>query len=616
MAESKRKNIIGAEAIVENTSDGLALFNEASGQILFNPAAQEILGVKKHKINHKDLKDEIKNPELLTCLSEPAGKEKSYKTIESVSIGDGEPKSLEIITTPIFDKDNQYLGYVKTIHDVTTAKKVYRMKDDFVSTVSHELRTPLTSIKGYVDLILEGDAGDINDTQKEFLDIVKSNSDRLVNLINDLLDISRIESGRIHFKVKPTQIKDIMQNVIDTFKNLMNQKDMKLEVDLGDSLPLVAADSERVGQVAMNIVSNAVKYTPAGGKVTIKIKENKGKGEVIVSVSDTGIGISKEDQISLFTKFYRVDSTLTQEVGGSGLGLSICKTIIELHGGNIWVESNVGEGSTFSFSVPIAVKKPKKIKEKAARAGAGEKVLVVDDEKDIANLVQRYLEKRGYLVIKAYDGEQAIKIAKEELPDIITLDIMMGQVDGFDVLRILKEDPNTTNIPVIILSIVSDEHKAYRLGAADYITKPIDQKKLIETISSALEDMERKKILIVDDDKDIVTLLRKSLRGKGFETCEAYDGLEAIVKVHDSKPDLILLDIKLPGLDGYQVIEKLKKVKDTSDIPIIVMTAYAFDKTKTDVLNLAAEAIHKTFSVESLATKVEEILGGKESEQS
>ncbi|MDZ4064600.1 MAG: ATP-binding protein, partial [Coriobacteriia bacterium] len=255
--------------------------------------------------------------------------------VTEVMIEDPEHRVLEVRTNPVIDRSGRYIGCVSTLHDVTAAREIAIMKNEFVSMVSHELRTPLTSIKGYVDLIVDGEAGEINDIQREFLQIVQENSDRLVELINDLLDISRMESGRVHLKPEPLELPEIVQGVLDTFRTYANQSDVALSAEVADDLPRVAGDRDRVGQVMMNLVSNAIKYSPGGGAATIGVRR---EGDlVVVSISDSGIGISEEDQAKLFTKFFRVDSTLTREIGGTGLGLSICKTVVELMGGTIWV---------------------------------------------------------------------------------------------------------------------------------------------------------------------------------------------------------------------------------------------------------------------------------------
>ncbi len=525
--------------------------------------------------------------------------------VKELTLSELTHRILRIRTNPVIDSNGNYIGCVKSLHDVTAEREINQMKNEFVSTVSHELRTPLTSIKGYVDLILDGEAGDINEIQREFLQIVKQNGDRLVDLINDLLDISRIESGRIHLKIQPIDIGDAIAGAMDTFKAVLEQTDMSVSVKVPKGLRHAAGDRDRVGQVLINLISNAIKYSPGGGSIVASARQRD--NQVLVSVKDTGIGISKEDQAHLFSKFYRVDSSLTRDIGGTGLGLSICKTIIELLGGQIWVDSTVGKGSTFSFTLPIA---PKELVRTPAIEGpaTGGKVLVVDRSPEIANLIEIYLRKQGYEVVKAYTAEDAIEKAVQHRPRAITLDVMLEGVDGFDFLQQLKERPETSAIPVVILSVVCDEGKSWRLGAADYLEKPINPDRLVRVINNLLGSIVSPLVLVVDDDKHIVDVLCRTLKKNGFAVASAYDGREAMVAIEQTKPDLILLDLRMPEMDGYQLIEAVKKSEATKDIPIVVMTAYHFDREKTDILSMAAEHVAKPFEVERLAQKVSELL--------
>ncbi len=526
--------------------------------------------------------------------------------VAEVAITEPEHRVLEIRTNPVVDRMGRYLGGVSTLHDVTAAREIAVMKNEFVSMVSHELRTPLTSIKGYVDLIVDGDAGEINDIQREFLQIVQENSDRLVSLINDLLDISRIESGRVHLKIEPLDAGEIIENVMDTFGAVADTQKVTLNSHVARGLPSMAGDRDRTGQVLMNLVSNAIKYSPGGGSVTIEAKRQG--GEVVLSVTDTGIGISDEDQRQLFTKFFRVDSSLTREIGGTGLGLSICKSVVELQGGRIWAKSMAGEGSTFSFTVPAAPEELVRTPPVSGPAKATGTVLVIDHDPEIADLVETYLRKRGYDVVKATSAVEARKRLEEMTPCLITLDVMLDDVDGFELLQQFKDDPRTAEVPIVVLSIVCDEGKSLRHGAADYLEKPIDQKRLMRIIDGLVGIKESPLAVIADDDKHIVDVLTRLLRNKGFAVAQAYNGRETMAAVERKLPDLILLDLKMPVMDGYQVIQEIKTHERTKDIPIVVMTAHRIDHKHIDLLNLTVGQVDKPFSAEDLAVRVEQIL--------
>ncbi len=509
-------------------------------------------------------------------------------------------------TSPVTDASGRYIGMVLTIRDITSEREIARMKNEFVSTVSHELRTPLTSIKGYVDLILDGDAGEVDEIQREFLGIVKENADRLVALINDMLDLSRIESGRVRLKVEPIRIGDVIAGTVDSFRAVLEQSGRTIKVRVPESLPKVAADRDRVGQVLMNLVSNALKYSPEGGDVLVSARHT---GDfVTVSVQDHGMGISRDDQKQLFTKFYRIDNALTREIGGTGLGLSICKSIIELLGGRARVRSKLGEGSTFSFSLPVAPREMVRTPYLQGPAAVGGKVLVVDRDPRVADLIETYLVKRGYEVIKAGNRRDALEVAIRERPLVITLDVILGDGDGFELLQELKERPETAEIPVVVLSIVCDEGQSFRLGAADYLEKPIDQTRLLRIVDSFVGSAKSPVALVVDDDRSITRVLAELLRARGFAVSVAFNGLEAIASIEKQKPDVMLLDLKMPEMDGYQVIQHVKTTPAWKDIPIVVMTAHRIDADRIDILKLAAEQLSKPLSPEDIVDRVEALM--------
>ena len=512
----------------------------------------------------------------------------------------------------VVDASGNYIGRVLALHDVTAERVIADMKNEFVSTVSHELRTPLTSIKGYVDLILDGSAGEINETQQEFLGIVKENSDRLVELINEMLDISRIESGRVHLRVEPLDIAESIEGAVDTFRAVLTQTGRTIENRVPDNLPLVVADRDRVGQVLINLISNAIKYSPGGGEVSIAAAHS---GDLVtVSVSDQGLGVSREDQKRLFTKFYRVDTAMTREIGGTGLGLSICKTIIELLGGEIGCKSKPGQGSTFWFSLPVASSELVRTPSLEGPDEVGGTVLVIDRDPEVADLIETYLRRRGYEVVKAHNADEALAVALKVRPRAITLDVILDEGDGFDLLHRLKERSETKDIPVVVLSIVCDEGRSCRMGAANYLEKPIDQTRLLKMIDDIVGSISSPVALVVDDDRDTVKALSEMLRKKGFAVVAAFDGSEAVAALAQRVPDIIVTDLKMPKMDGYELIQRVKTTPEWADVPIVVMTAHRIDRDRIDILELAAHQMHKPFSPELIAAEVEALIMGTREE--
>ena len=606
--ESIRKDRNQLQTILCSMAEGIVVRDAENRITLVNPAMQRLLNLKIEDILGKDADDclPIKKEDIDQLAKKEASGEVPAPLIRKV--GD---KILSINVTLIKTEDGQRLGTVCATRDITELAKVDQMKTEFVSMVSHELRTPLTSIKGYVDLVVDGEAGEINETQRGFLSIVQSNTDRLIALINDLLDISRIESGKIQLKPTVMPLDQVIREVATSLRKQIDDKKINLELVLPQGPLKVKGDQARITQILTNLLSNAYKFTPAGGKINVSAKRTD--GQVQVNVTDSGIGISAQDQQRLFTKFFRVDSSVTQEAGGTGLGLAITKSIVEMHGGKMWVKSKLGKGSTFSFTLPAVapVEGPRTHPE--GSLGTRGKILVVEDEPDTAQLVRVYLEKSGYQTIVATSGQEALDKARQECPDLITLDVLLPDIDGFTVLERLKAEPDTASIPVLMLTIVQDRNMAIRLGAVEYFTKPIDRDRLLDYVRRIMTKSVKKKILIADDDPEMLQLLGDILRQKGYETILCSDGATTVAQSSKKRPALILLNIRMPEVNGYGILQTLKMNKETCDIPVIVMSGgeYKVEESRKRVLTLgASQFVTKPFSLDYLVGEIQKLLGG------
>ena len=494
-----------------------------------------------------------------------------------------------------------------------------QMKDSFLSTVSHELRTPLTSIKSFAEILLSYEDED-KETQREFLTIINDESDRLTRLINDFLDLSRIEAGRMQWETVKLGIPEVIETCINATHALFAQKDLRVDVDLEPDLPPISADRDRLVQVVTNLLSNAIKFTPEGGEIRVRaqiFKDGEAEGVldmIRVSVSDTGIGIAPEDLEKVFEKFKQVGDTLTDRPKGTGLGLPICKELVEHHGGRIWGESQLGKGSTFYFTLPVMEKievEVPEVKEEKAKVplGGGKTILVVDDEANIRRFLSHELTNRGYRVFEGSGGKEAIDLAREHHPDLITLDVLMPDIDGFDVTAVLKSDPDTKDIPILILSVVEDKEKAFKLGANDYVTKPFDSEILMSKMDRLLFEG-KKKVLVADDDKSLVKAVKFELEKRGFSVYVAYDGEEALKVIESNRPDLVVLDVVMPEMDGYEVMRVLKGNPETADIPIVVLTGVEINGGRVKALSLGAtEYATKSGGLTKLFEDIEDILG-------
>jgi PAS domain S-box-containing protein len=390
----------------------------------------------------------------------------------------------------------------------TQLKRFDELKSSFLANMSHELRTPLNSILGYTDLLLDRVDGDITDEQEKSLTKVNRNAKHLLTLINDVLDISRIESGRMELELKPVDVKELIGETVSTLDPLLDKKGLALEPVFDEGLPLAHADPDRIRQVLTNLIDNAVKFTTEG-RITIQARASEmalDKEErpsfVEVCISDTGRGIRKKDLNRLFDKFRTLDTLATSQYKGTGLGLSICKGLVEIQGGTIWAKSKYGKGATFCFTLPTWKEAAKldygemgiRQELKLSKAAAEIRILVVDDEPDQVTLIGKILREEGYQIAEAYDGEQAIESVKRYRPDLIILDLMMPNVDGFDVIEYLKWGEETRKIPIIVLTgkELTREQKRDLDGKVERIVKKgmLDMEEILEVVNSTLETLQ------------------------------------------------------------------------------------------------------------------------------
>jgi signal transduction histidine kinase/DNA-binding response OmpR family regulator len=448
-------------------------------------------------------------------------------------------------------------------------REVDQMKSQFLANMSHELRTPLNSIIGFSRVILKGIDGPVTDVQQQDLTAIYNSGQHLLGLINDVLDLARIEAGKMELNFEEVHLSDMVTSVMSTAKGLVKEKRIQLLQRIPADMPTVRGDTMRVRQVLLNLISNASKFTDEGS-ITVEAHVQMGptgKMEALINVIDTGPGISIEDQKRLFQAFSQVDGSATRKSGGSGLGLSICANLVQLHGGRIGVQSEVDKGSTFYFTVPLfdqpfeGIPKGKKV------------ILAIDDDPQVISLYERYLNPQGYHVVSLTDPSKARERILELQPYAITLDIMMPNKDGWTVLTDLKSDSDTRDYPVVICSIVEQADKGFSLGAADYLVKPILQEELVHALDRLNKDGTIHDVLVIDDDPNDLRLIEKILNEHGeYKPILAQGGRRGWEAINTKVPHAIILDIFMPEMDGFTILEKLRENPKLRDIPVLVVS--------------------------------------------
>ncbi len=471
-------------------------------------------------------------------------------------------------------------------------KEIDKLKTQFLANMSHELRTPLNSIIGFSRVILKGIDGPLTELQKTDLTSIHNSGQHLLGLINNILDLSKIEAGKMELNFEEIEIEPIIKGVMSTAIALVKDKPVDLVQKVPAGLPTVFVDPTRIRQVILNLVSNACKFTDKG---MITVEAWADIENMTISVADSGIGIPEDQIDKVFEEFTQVDASTTRKVGGTGLGLPISRHFVEMHKGKIWVESVAGRGSVFYVTLPLTQKADPtpEIFQFDGKDGNGKLVLAVDDDPGVITLYKRFLEKQNYRVVGLNNSRNVVAKTKECQPTAILLDVLIPEKDGWGVIRELKDDPFTKDIPVIICSIVSDKNRGFSLGAADYLIKPIVEHELVKALKS-LENRQKEqvRVLVIDDQADDILLIRRILEAQpNYAIIEARNGREGLELVKTKNPDLIILDLTMPEMDGFRVVEELKANEKARAIPIIIVTAREVSQTEHRVLNGQVEAL-------------------------
>jgi signal transduction histidine kinase/CheY-like chemotaxis protein len=477
---------------------------------------------------------------------------------------------LQILSDQVAIAIDNARSYELSQQAVKEMREIDQIKTQFLANMSHELRTPLNSIIGFSRVILKGIDGPVTDLQHQDLTAIYNSGQHLLGLINDVLDLAKIEAGKMELSFDEINITDIITSVMSTASGLVKDKSIKLVRNIHGDMPTVRADAIRIRQVLLNLLSNAAKFTDEGEIVVdASIQPSPaGLAEILISVSDTGPGISPDDQEKLFQAFSQVDNSPTRKTGGTGLGLSISQQLIQMHGGRIGVHSELGKGSTFYFTLPIYRGKEEKVESYGSKV-----ILAVDDDPQVIALYERYLQPQGYHVVPLLDPSRAKERAHQIKPFAITLDIMMPGYDGWQVLNDLKNDTETRDIPVIICSIIEEQERGFSLGAADYLLKPILEEDLLNALNRLNGDGSIREVLIVDDDPNSLRLMDTFFRKHNqYKVILAEGGKKGWEIITSHPPHALILDLFMPEMDGFTILEKMRDNAKLRDIPVVVVS--------------------------------------------
>jgi signal transduction histidine kinase/DNA-binding response OmpR family regulator/CHASE3 domain sensor protein len=519
--------------------------------------------------------------------------------------------------------------------------KAYKVKSDFLAGMSHELRTPLNAIIGFSSVLLAPDADPISLDQRQALEKILKNGKLLLQLINDILDISKLESGKMNITVDSDDVRNIVTYSIATVEPLFNGKNIAIEHHIPYSIVPLETDILKVKQILINLLSNAVKFTERG-LVSLTVEQQN--GHTAFRIKDTGLGIDQKHIGFIFEEFRQIDSSSSRKHKGTGLGLPISRRLAHLLGGDISVTSEPGSGSEFTLTLPTILpqglrksatqprppassepntmvqdrqvsftppKRPVKVRPVGKITGIenGTRVLCIDDDPDAIDLLRKYLAAEGFSVSNASTGTEGIRKAIEEQPALITLDIMLPDKDGWQVLRELKQNTQTAKIPVIIHSIIDNQPLAVSLGAIDIMPKPVDLDKLLSLVQENCRAKDQY-VLIVDDNVEFSLVMKELIEQDGYTVKAAHDGEQALAIVRESRPAIIFLDLVMPGMDGFEVVKRLKQNDESADIPVVILSGKALSSNEKGYLQSNIQDYFKKeeFSHESIIKSIKRIL--------
>lgn len=561
---------------------------DAEGRITFvNPAAAHLLGHEPHELlgrrAHAAFHAVDTDPRGGSCHLDEAIRigEVVRRSDETYLRRDGTPFPVEITAAPHQDTDAA-VGAVVVFSDISTRRAVEKMKQEFISVVSHELRTPLTSIRGSLGLLAGGAVDGLPAGTARMVQIALDNSDRLTRLINDILDVERIESGSLPLEFAVHTGAELVTTAVTALRPAAEAAGVTLVA--GPAAGRVHADADRIVQALTNLVGNAVKFSAPGDEVTVAAEPDG--AHVTFSVADQGRGIPAEKLESIFDRFQQVDSSDAREKGGTGLGLAITRSIVDRHGGRVWAESEPGRGAVFRFTLP-AVGESAPAPTDPGASGAAPTVLLCDDDPEVLEVLSMVLREHGYAATAVARGRDAVDRAATDRPDVILLDLRMPGMSGWEAIRELKSRPQTRDIPIVVMSALTPATDPDLVAHTEgWLTKPVDTDRMDRVLAAAVDGGHRPTALIVEDDDDLAAVLVAIFQQRGLRAVRAATQQDAIAQLADLRPDVLVLDLYLPDGDGYGVVDQLRREGRLCDVPVVVYSAHQLDAADRERLRL------------------------------
>jgi PAS domain S-box-containing protein len=593
-------------AVVTLDSDGIIMS--------CNPAFETLFGYDSKEIENCRLDDLItptRNRSEAVSLTERA-QARPVQAIRKRRRKDGSFVDVEILGVPVI-LDGKQIGALGQYHDITEllqareqAENANRTKSQFLANMSHELRTPLNAIIGYSELLSE-EAEDLEAEELvPDLEKIRAAGKHLLALINDVLDLSKIEAGKLELALGEFEVERLVSEVATTVQPLASKNGNVLDIDVESGVGVMHADEMKLRQVLLNLLSNASKFTERGN-ITLRARRvadaDTGTDQIVFEVADTGVGMSDEQLARIFEAFAQADTTISRKYGGTGLGLTISQSFCQMMGGEITVSSRPGEGSRFTVRIParIVETRAEPRYDSPTEGARGPVVLVIDDDPHVRDLMAKILQRDGYRVVTAADADSGIEKARETRPVAITLDVIMPGKDGWTALAEIKADPDLTDIPVVMNTILDDERLGYALGASGFLTKPVDRSQL-RAVLAALHTTGDRCVMLVEDDPDTLAVMSRALTSDGWEVIQAENGRVALERLEERLPDVILLDLMMPEMDGFEVVEALRQHEAWSRIPVVVVTAKQLTSADQERLNSSVQEIIRKGSHDLEAT--------------